>query len=584
VITGSNTGGKTVALKTVALLAIMAQAGMHIPARRGATMPVFRDVLIDIGDEQSLQQSLSTFGAHIKRIRYILSQADGESLVLLDELGSGTDPDEGGAMGQAILDELLELRCLAMVTTHLSVLKAYAFNHERVDNASVDFDTKTMSPTYHLLIGTPGESHAIAVAKRLGLGKRVVAAARQHLDTTGKQFRKAIRATGQARQVAEVARAQAQQAELAARNQQETYESKLADLHRLQREFESWLASLGELRPGDEVVVPSLNRQAKLVRLELHRQVAVVEAESGMQVEVPLKQLMPDFGQQAVRDQIAAIRQQILDQAGQTEKIRSEAEHARQEYHRSLQQQKQRARQFDTWLGAIGRVKVGDEVPIAVRPGKGVVKQVDLLGLRATVETAEGEQTISIQDIFPQTGPWAQRPSEQQGAQSDARRQRRREQRPDQRGQRPAHGQAQHGQPAPRPAQAQHAQAQHGQHAHQHGHAKAPLEELPDRPMDRVQAAGRAADARIKAILALEPGQHVYVVPFHKSATLIRFQPDKDLAVVQSGIFEMQIPLLDLQPLHSPPPPPEKHRHKKPAGKKPQDQAHAGPAPAGQHQ
>ena len=194
-----------------------------------------------------------------------------------------------------------------------------------MDNASVEFDTKTMSPTYHLLIGTPGESHAIAVAKRLGLGKRVVAAARRHLDSAGKQFRKAIRATGRARQVAEEARAQAQQAELDAKTQQETYEAKLADLHSLQGEFETWLAGLGELRPGDEVLVPSLGKPAKLVRLELHRQVALVEADNQMQMEVPLKQLMPDLGQQAVREQIAAIRQQILDQASQTEKIRSEA-------------------------------------------------------------------------------------------------------------------------------------------------------------------------------------------------------------------------------------------------------------------
>ena len=582
VITGSNTGGKTVALKTVALLVLMAQSGMHIPARRGSTMPVFRDVLIDIGDEQSLQQSLSTFGAHIQRMRHILSKADSGSLVLLDELGSGTDPDEGGAIGQAILDELLELRCLAMVTTHLSVLKAYAFNHERVDNASVEFDTKTMSPTYHLLIGTPGESHAIAVAKRLGLGKRVVAAARQHLDSTGKQFRKAIRATGQARQVAEEARAQAQQAELAAKCQQETYESKLADLHRLQGEFETWLASLGELRPGDEVVVPSLGKPARLVRLELHRQVALVETENSVQVEVPLKQLMPDLGQQAVRDQIAALRQQILDQAGQTEAIRGEAQHVREEYHRSLQQQKLRARQFDNWLGAIARMKIGDEVSIARKPGKGVLKQADLPGLRATVETAEGEMTLSIQDIFPQTGPWAQRFHEPQGGPDesyqgrrrgdtldDRSRQRGRQGRDDQRAgstaSSPPIGRQDGQAPQRQPQGAQPAQGR------QPGGQRAP-KEAPNRPMDRVNVSARAAEAKIKALLALEPGQQVYVVPFHKRATLIRVQADKDLAVVQSGIFEMQIPLVDLEPLQAPPPAAKGPRKKpaKPAGQGPQ--------------
>jgi DNA mismatch repair protein MutS2 len=630
VITGSNTGGKTVALKTVALLVLMAQSGMHIPARRGSTMPVFRDVLIDIGDEQSLQQSLSTFGAHIQRIRHILSKADSGSLVLLDELGSGTDPDEGGAIGQAILDELLELRCLAMVTTHLSVLKAYAFNHERVDNASVEFDTKTMSPTYHLLIGTPGESHAIAVAKRLGMSKRVVAAARGHLDSTGKQFRKAIRATGQARQVAEEARAQAQQAELAAKCQQETYESKLADLHRLQREFETWLASLGELRPGDEVVAASLGKPGRLVRLELHRQVALVETENSVQIEVPLKQLMPDLGQQAVREQIAALRQQILDQASQTEAIRCEAQHVREEYHRSLQQQKLRARQFDAWLGAIARMKIGDEVPIARKPGKGVLKQADLPGLRATVETAEGEMTLSIQDIFPQTGPWGQRFREPQGGPDESRQAPRRgdraDQRPRQRGRegwqerqgledqpagsaalRQAQGPEQRRGASSPPSgrqvgQGQVGQGQVGQGQVGQGQGQGPQrqpqgaqaaqgrqapgerqpKEAPNRPMDRVNVGGRAAEAKIKALLALEPGQQVYVVPFHKRATLIRIQADKDLAVVQSGIFEMQIPLVDLEPLQTPPPAAAKGPRKKPPEKKPAGQGENKPdAPAG---
>jgi hypothetical protein len=552
-------------------------------------------VLIDIGDEQSLEQSLSTFGAHIQRIRHIVSKADSGSLVLLDELGSGTDPDEGGAIGQAILDELLELRCLAMVTTHLSVLKAYAFNHERVDNASVEFDTKTMSPTYHLLIGTPGESHAIAVAKRLGMSKRVVAAARGHLDSTGKQFRKAIRATGQARQVAEEARSQAQQAELAAKCQQETYESKLADLHRLQGEFETWLASLGELRPGDEVVVPSLGKPGRLVRLELHRQIAVVETENAVQIEVPLKQLMPDLGQQAVREQIAALRQQILDQASQTEAIRCEAQHVREEYHRSLQQQKLRARQFDAWLGAIARMKIGDEVPIARKPGKGVLKQADLVGLRATVETAEGEMTLSIQDIFPQTGPWGQRFREPQGGPDESRQAPRRgdraDERPRQRGRQGWQGQPAGSTASSPPSGRQvgqgqgQSQGQGPQHQPQVGQAahgrQAPGErapkEAPNRPMDRVNVGARAAEAKIKALLALEPGQQVYVVPFHKRATLIRIQADKGLAIVQSGIFEMQIPLVDLEPLQTPPPAAAKGPRKKPPEKKP-----AGPGGQGE--
>jgi DNA mismatch repair protein MutS2 len=499
VITGSNTGGKTVSLKTVALLAAMVQSGMHIPVSRGSTMPVFHDVFIDVGDEQSLQQCLSTFGAHMKRIRHILRKAGKSCLVLLDELGAGTDPDEGGAIGQAVLDELLRIGCLGMVTTHLSVLKAYAFNHPRIDNASVDFDTATLSPTYHLRIGMPGESHAITVAQHLGLGSRIIGAARRHLSEQGKQFRQAIRATGAVRQLAEAARAQAQAAELAAREHQEVYEAKLADLHRLQEEFETWLATLPQLKSGDEVFVPSLGKTGHLARLELHRQVAVVDS-GNLQVEIPLRELMPDLGQSGVREQIASLRKQIIEQARISEEARREADHLRQEYHLSLQQQKERGRQFDSWLSAIARLKVGDEVAIACNPGKGKVVAVDLPGLRATVETEKGQKVLSLQELFPQTGPFAP--------------------------------------PEPRPA---------GQRRKpQRREAAKPA---PDRPMRRVSPLGRAAQDNRAALLATQPGEKVFVIPFNKSATLIRIKPDKDHAVVQSGAFEMELPLADLAPM-----------------------------------
>ncbi|KKK69103.1 hypothetical protein LCGC14_2937400, partial [marine sediment metagenome] len=180
----------------------------------------------------------------------------------------------GGAIGQAALDELRRIGCLAMITTHLSVLKAYAFNHDRVDNASVEFDTETLRPTYHLHIGTPGESHAITVAQRLGLPKRLTWAARGHLDGRAQQFTRAIRATGSARRSAEVARADATAAQLAAQVQQEGFQEKLAELKQVQKEFGSWLAGLMEMKPGDTVSVPSLGKTGTLVRLELHKQVA----------------------------------------------------------------------------------------------------------------------------------------------------------------------------------------------------------------------------------------------------------------------------------------------------------------------
>jgi DNA mismatch repair protein MutS2 len=500
VITGSNTGGKTVALKTVALLVLMAQSGLHVPARRGAVMPAFRDVFIDVGDEQSLEQSLSTFGAHVKRLRYILRKADKASLVLLDELGAGTDPDEGGAIGQAVLDELRAVGCLGMVTTHLSVLKAYAFAHERVDNAAVAFDTATLAPTYHLQIGTPGESHALTVARKLGLPKRLMAAARRHLSQQGKQFQKAIRATTLARQSAEQARDEAQEAQLAAESQQQAYQAKLADLHRLQEEFTTWLASVPDWRPGDEVPVPSLGKAGRLVRLELHKQVAVVDA-GGVQVEVPLRELMPDLGQAEIREQIASLRRQILDQARQTEEARQEARRLHEEYHRSLAQQRLRARQFDQWLAAIARVEVGSEVPIARRPGHGRLIALDLPGLKATVQVGDEQVALSIQDLFPQTGPFA--PASRGG------------------------GRGRRGRAA------------------REGARRAPAE----RPMRRRPPDAKGAKASRDALLAAAPGQQVFVIPFNKRATLIRVHDDRAHATVQSGIFEMELPLADLEPV-----------------------------------
>ncbi len=181
IVTGPNTGGKTVTLKTIGLVTLMAQSGMHVPARSDSQIPIYRQVYADIGDEQSIQQSLSTFSAHISRIIHILARANQYSLVLLDELGAGTDPHEGATLAGALLDEFHHAHARVVATTHLGRLKTYAYATPRVENACVRFDVKTLRPTYELLTGTPGASNALAIAQRLGMPRKIVHRAQKQL-------------------------------------------------------------------------------------------------------------------------------------------------------------------------------------------------------------------------------------------------------------------------------------------------------------------------------------------------------------------------------------------------------------------
>ena len=300
VVTGPNTGGKTVTLKTVGLLALMAQSGMHVPAASESEISIFETIYADIGDEQSIEQSLSTFSGHITNIIHILERADSHSLVILDELGAGTDPQEGAALARSLLTHLVEREITTLVTTHHPELKAFAHATPGVVNASVEFDLETLRPTYHLTIGLPGRSNALAIAERLGMPAVIIFAARQEIDPAELRADDLLDEIYRQREASREARMRAEEA----RHQSEKLRAELAE--RLEEIEDERREVLEDARQEAETELKDVRSQLKELRADLRRarqpleileQVEEQIEEIAEEVDAPVERHEPDMVQ-----------------------------------------------------------------------------------------------------------------------------------------------------------------------------------------------------------------------------------------------------------------------------------------------